>query len=183
MTLFLTRNVSLKSTFFQTTFSKQRNTISFNRLGRNLDNEQSNNRLSWPQLYQRNRHSPNSSKNSEDDRRRKDSLTGSPNSSVGLERLAPDEARAIQRANQIVMYVKFFSIWWWVVKKWCWQGFGWCNWFIGKVNMGNFKKTKQFFCKISKIIFQSQLVARMIFKMYGPDILYQVFSLSNLKFM
>uniref|UniRef100_A0A6P7FZ73 Unconventional myosin-IXb-like isoform X1 n=1 Tax=Diabrotica virgifera virgifera TaxID=50390 RepID=A0A6P7FZ73_DIAVI len=88
--------------------SKQRNTISFNRLGRNLDNESSNNRLSWPQLYQRNRHSPSSNKNNDDDRRRKDSLTGSPSSSVGLERLAPDDARAIQRANQIVMKNKSF---------------------------------------------------------------------------
>ncbi|KAG5896314.1 hypothetical protein JTB14_030518 [Gonioctena quinquepunctata] len=87
--------------------SKQRN-MPFSRMGRNSDNESSNNRLSWPQLYHRNRNSGGSSKNSEDDRRRKDSSNGSSSSSAGLERLGPDEARAIQRANQIVMKNKSF---------------------------------------------------------------------------
>lgn len=69
---------------------------------RNVDNESSNNRLSWPQFYQRTRSTTNISKCSEEDRRRKNSQS-SPGQSAGLERLPPDEARAIQRANQIVM--------------------------------------------------------------------------------
>ncbi|CAG9822727.1 unnamed protein product [Phaedon cochleariae] len=88
--------------------SKHRNTISFNRIGRNSDNESSsNNRLSWPNLYQRNKNTSSSNKHADDERRRKDSL-GSPSGSVGLERLGPDEARALQRANQIVMKNKSF---------------------------------------------------------------------------
>ncbi|KAJ8929123.1 hypothetical protein NQ314_018208 [Rhamnusium bicolor] len=101
---------------------KQRHPVSFNRTGRNNDNEpasnNNHNRLSWPQFYQRNRTSGSSSKNTEDDRRRKDSTGGSPGTSAALERLAPDEARAIQRANQIVMYVgldikRYIGVWVW----------------------------------------------------------------------
>lgn len=73
------------------------------RMTRNVDNETSNNRLSWPQFYQRTRSTTNLNKNTEEERRRKNSQTGSPGQSAGLERLPPDEARAIQRANQIVM--------------------------------------------------------------------------------
>ncbi|KAJ8975586.1 hypothetical protein NQ317_000015, partial [Molorchus minor] len=97
--------------------SKQRHTVSFNRTGRtNADNDPpTNNRLSWPQFYQRNRGAGGNTKNAEDDRRRKEATGGSPGSSAALERLAPDEARAIQRANQIVMYVCLvFGIRWWV---------------------------------------------------------------------
>ncbi|KAJ8918892.1 hypothetical protein NQ315_016794 [Exocentrus adspersus] len=95
--------------------SKQRNTA-FARLGRN-ENESStnsggNNRLSWPQFYQRTRSTSGASKSIEDDRsRRKDSTgggSGGASNSAALERLAPDEARAIQRANQIVMKNKSF---------------------------------------------------------------------------
>lgn len=86
--------------------SKQRNTVAITRAARNLDNEPTNNRLSWPQFYQRTRSATNLNKNVEEDRRRKDSLGGSPGQSTGYERLGPDEARAIQRANQIVMYVQ-----------------------------------------------------------------------------
>lgn len=70
---------------------------------RNVDNETSNNRLSWPQFYQRSRCNTNLNKNTEEERRRKNSQCGSPGQSAGLDRLPPDEARAIQRANQIVM--------------------------------------------------------------------------------
>lgn len=83
-------------------FSKQRNTVLNYRTTRNVDNEASNNRLSWPQFYQRNRSTTNPNKNIEEERRRKNSQS-SPGQSAGLERLPPDEARAIQRANQIVM--------------------------------------------------------------------------------
>nr|CAI5823164.1 unnamed protein product [Callosobruchus analis] len=87
--------------------SKQRNTILFSKGGRNIDCEQSsNNRLSWPQFYQRGRTGSACTKNSEEEqRRRKDSAGGGSGTTSGLDRLAPDEARAIQRANQIVMYV------------------------------------------------------------------------------
>lgn len=60
--------------------------------------------MSWPQFYQRNRSVGVGSKVTDDDKRRRES-TGC--TSSALERvLCPDEARAIQRANQIVMYVK-----------------------------------------------------------------------------
>nr|XP_023020766.1 unconventional myosin-IXa-like [Leptinotarsa decemlineata] len=88
--------------------SKQRSAMPFSRIGRNSDNESSNNRLSWPQLYHRNRNSGSNNKNTDDDRRRKDSSNGGASSSAGLQRLGPDEARAIQRANQIVMKNKSF---------------------------------------------------------------------------
>ncbi|XP_044259100.1 unconventional myosin-IXa-like [Tribolium madens] len=93
--------------------SKQRNILSINRLGRNNENNEvpsnNNNRLSWPQFYQRNRAigGATSNKTLDDERRRKDSTGNNPNSA--LERvLCPDEARAIQRANQIVMKNKSF---------------------------------------------------------------------------
>ncbi|XP_063930776.1 unconventional myosin-IXa-like isoform X2 [Zophobas morio] len=91
--------------------SKQRNILSINRLGRNNENEvpsnNNYNRLSWPQFYQRNRGSGAGNKTVDDERRRKDPSGNNPNSA--LERvLCPDEARAIQRANQIVMKNKSF---------------------------------------------------------------------------
>lgn len=84
-------------------FSKQRNTVLNYRTTRNVDHESSNNRLSWPQFCQRTRSTTAVNKNTEEERRRKSSQSGSPGQSAGLERLPPDEARAIQRANQIVM--------------------------------------------------------------------------------
>lgn len=85
--------------------SKQRHTVStFNR----SRDESPSNRLSWPQFYQRNR-SANSAltKNNDDERRRRDS--SSSQGASALERvLCPDEARVIQRANQIVMKNKSF---------------------------------------------------------------------------
>lgn len=71
-------------------------------------NNNNNNRLSWPQFYQRNRNSVGTSysKTNEEERRRKDSVGSGPHSAA-LERvLCPDEARVMQRANQIVMYVQ-----------------------------------------------------------------------------
>ncbi|KAF5301534.1 hypothetical protein FQR65_LT08838 [Abscondita terminalis] len=94
--------------------SKQRNTVTYNRIGRNneseVPNSNNNNRLSWPQFYQRNRNSLGISHNrsNEEERRRKDSTGSSPHSNA-LERvLCPDEARVMQRANQIVMKNKSF---------------------------------------------------------------------------
>lgn len=92
--------------------SKQRNTITINR-GRNnndVDAPSNNNRLSWPQFYQRNRSnlhhtSANNNKKSEDDPNRHREPSGK------FERvLCPDEARVMQKANQIVMYVLFFYV-------------------------------------------------------------------------
>lgn len=86
-------------------------------MGRNNDSEvphsHNNNRLSWPQFYQRNRNNIGASNNksNEDERRRKDSIGGTSNS-VTLERvLCPDDARVMQRANQIVMYVPIILFW------------------------------------------------------------------------
>lgn len=78
--------------------SKQRNTVTFNR-GRNNEVEVPNsNRLSWPQFYQRNRIAVNNKKSEEDQRHREPSGK--------FDRvLCPDEARVMQKANQIVMYV------------------------------------------------------------------------------
>ncbi|XP_076251183.1 unconventional myosin-IXb-like isoform X1 [Rhynchophorus ferrugineus] len=86
--------------------SKQRHSLS--PLNRSTEESSTSNHLSWHQFYQRNRTSTNINvKTNEDDRKRRDS-----NSSQGtnaLERvLCPDEARAIQRANQIVMKNKSF---------------------------------------------------------------------------
>lgn len=97
--------------------------MAINRATRNVDNESPNNRLSWPQFYQRTRTSSASTKTWEEDRRRKDTVTAGSSGPSGLERLAPDDARAIQRANQIVMYVSFSFCqqkcgaqyrWWWI---------------------------------------------------------------------
>lgn len=111
--------------------SKQRNTIAFNR-GRNTEVEVPNNnsghsRLSWPQFYQRNRNnlSTTNSKTPAEDRHNRDS-TGS----SAFERvLCPDEARVMQKANQIVMYVPLiirfilvveivFHVWVCYIKNW-----------------------------------------------------------------
>lgn len=84
-------------------YSKQRHTTSpFHR----AVDEAAPNRLSWPQFYQRNRsNQSNATKNNnEDDRLRRDSAANC-QGSYALEKLCPDEARVIQRANQIVMYV------------------------------------------------------------------------------
>lgn len=112
-------------------FSKQR--ITLNRTpGRNINenevptsNNNNNNRLSWPQFYQRNRNNnSNNSKNIDEERRRKESTgNSSSTNAVALERvLGLDEARAIQKANQIVMYVQNSKIWgkivwWWIFSK------------------------------------------------------------------
>lgn len=79
----------------------------FNR-GRNSEvevpnNNNGHNRLSWPQLYQRNRNNLTSgnSKISESEQRHRDS--GGANAFERV--LCPDEARVMQKANQIVMYV------------------------------------------------------------------------------
>lgn len=64
--------------------------------------------MSWPQLYQRSRNSLGGSctKNYPEERRYKEPV-GSPSA---LERvLCPDEAKVMQRANQIVMYVNLFK--------------------------------------------------------------------------
>lgn len=90
--------------------SKQRNTIAFNR-GRNTEvevpnNNSGHNRLSWPQFYQRNRNNLTStnSKIPVEDRHSRES-----GGSSAFERvLCPDEARVMQKANQIVMYVQLF---------------------------------------------------------------------------
>lgn len=109
------------SVLFFHAFSKQRNTITFNRIaGRNNNenevptsnnNNNNHNRLSWPQFYQRNRNNNSSNNNSkcveEERSRRKEPSTANCSNSVALEKvLGLDEARAIQRANQIVMYVQ-----------------------------------------------------------------------------
>lgn len=110
--------------------SKQRNTVTLNR-GRNNNvdaadvdttsssssnsNSNNNNRLSWPQFCQRargnNQHPNNTnSKICEEDAMR-------PSSTGKFNRvLCPDEARVMQKANQIVMYVPLYLLlllWWW----------------------------------------------------------------------
>lgn len=70
---------------------------------RNLDKGTANNRLAWPQFYQRSKYNSNMDKKTAEEYRRKNSQYGSSGQSAGLERLPPDEARAIQKANQIVM--------------------------------------------------------------------------------
>ncbi|XP_022914623.2 unconventional myosin-IXa-like isoform X3 [Onthophagus taurus] len=83
--------------------------------GRNPEPDSSNNhyRLSWPQFYQRTRTvsssaGPNDRK-SEEEKRRKDSAGNAAANSAALERgLCPNEARVMQRANQIVMKNKSF---------------------------------------------------------------------------
>ncbi|XP_066140696.1 unconventional myosin-IXb-like isoform X2 [Euwallacea fornicatus] len=68
--------------------------------------EASPNRLSWPQFYQRNR-SVVPTKNNDEEKLRRE--TANLQNSYALEKmLCPDEARAIQRANQIVMKNKSF---------------------------------------------------------------------------
>ena len=91
--------------------SKQSNTVPINRLGRHNDENDvsgnNHNRMSWPQFYQRNRGSTGNfnCKVADDDKRQKGTSTGS-SKSITLERvLCPNEARAMQRASQIVMYV------------------------------------------------------------------------------
>lgn len=82
--------------------SKQRHTINLSR--RVNDNEYMHNRHTL-QFYQRNRSTYPFGKSADEDRRRKDSSGSNPNSAA-LERvLCPDEARVLQRANQIVQYV------------------------------------------------------------------------------
>lgn len=85
--------------------SKHRHTTSsFHR----SNDEPTSNRLSWPQFYQRNRSNLSTTKINDDDRQRRESSTSQ--ASYTLEKvLCPDEARVIQRANQIVMYV--INIW------------------------------------------------------------------------
>ncbi|XP_060525524.1 unconventional myosin-IXa-like isoform X2 [Cylas formicarius] len=85
--------------------SKQRNSTS----GSYRSSDEPSNRLSWPQFYQRNRTSSGSAigKIAADERRRHETHTNS--GTAALEKvLCPDEARAIQRANQIVMKNKSF---------------------------------------------------------------------------
>lgn len=86
----------------------------FNRTGHasrnNSESDVNNhNRLSWPQFYQRTRSVSGGGTNYgkyEDERRRKDSLSNNNPNSAALERvLCPSEARVMQKANQIVMYV------------------------------------------------------------------------------
>lgn len=107
----LMRNSWLGNCYFW--FSKHQNTAvkgaghaSRNNTESDINNH---NRLSWPQFYQRTRSTTNSGTNygkNADDRRRRDSLSNNNPNSVALERvLCPSEARAMQRANQIVMYV------------------------------------------------------------------------------
>ncbi|XP_030757921.1 unconventional myosin-IXa-like isoform X2 [Sitophilus oryzae] len=88
--------------------SKQRTTVHV--LNRSTEETTaSSNRLSWPQFYQRNRSSTTNSaqKSSDEERKRRDSASNQ--SSAVLDRvLCPDEARAIHRANQIVMKNKSF---------------------------------------------------------------------------
>ncbi|GJQ74626.1 Myo9 [Trypoxylus dichotomus] len=97
--------------------SKHQNMTAFNRAGHpsrnNSETDVNNhNRLSWPQFYQRTRSVSSGGTNygkNEDDRRRKDSLTNNNPNSAALERvLCPNEARVMQRANQIVMKNKSF---------------------------------------------------------------------------
>lgn len=87
-------------------FSKQRHTINLPR--RVNDNEFSQNRQNVVlQQHPRGRSTLGYTfgKNSDDERRRKDSSGNNPNT-VKLQRvLCPDEARVMQRANQIVQYV------------------------------------------------------------------------------
>ncbi|XP_048526366.1 unconventional myosin-IXAa isoform X3 [Dendroctonus ponderosae] len=84
--------------------SKHRHTTSsFHR----SNDEPTTNRLSWPQFYQRNRSNLSTTKTNDDDRQRRESSTSQ--ASYTLEKvLCPDEARVIQRANQIVMKNKSF---------------------------------------------------------------------------
>lgn len=80
--------------------SKQRNTVSFNRSSA----EATNNRMSWPQFYQRTKtSSPHANLETKEDTRKKDQGASS-RPSAALERvLCPDDARVMQRATQIVM--------------------------------------------------------------------------------
>lgn len=98
--------------------SKQRNTVMATRGLRNYNENDAagnnHNRLSWPQFYyNRNRVSVNAGngKSPEEQGRmsRRDSLgigaPGNASTAVFDRVLCPDEARVMQRANQIVMYV------------------------------------------------------------------------------
>ncbi|KAK9879186.1 hypothetical protein WA026_004034 [Henosepilachna vigintioctopunctata] len=94
--------------------SKQRNNAPANRYGGKINDSgasnNSHNRLSWPQFYQRNSNSTNKPNGEEKiEKRRKESLGNTSANAAALERvLCPDEARAIQMANQIVMKNKSF---------------------------------------------------------------------------
>lgn len=62
-------------------------------------------RSSWPQFYQRNNRVSLNVAKGEEQRQRKESMSGQ-GPAAALERvLCPSEARVMQRANQIVMYV------------------------------------------------------------------------------
>lgn len=90
--------------FFFNFHSKQRHTINLPR--RINDNEYTQNRQTL-QFYQRNRSTFGYAfgKSNDEERRRKDSTGNSPNSAALERALCPDEARVMQRANQIVQYV------------------------------------------------------------------------------
>lgn len=104
-------------------YSKQRNTIALNRLSRNsgsdADAPNNHNRLSWPQFYNRGKASTASKAGGNDEgRTRKDAAVGGggggggggPHAAAFERVMCPDQARVMQRANQIVMYVLNVSL-------------------------------------------------------------------------
>lgn len=71
------------------------------------------NRLSWPLLYQGTKNSTSFtiSKTNDKERHIKDSSSLGTKSSISLERvLCPDDAKVMQKANQIVMYVFIYIL-------------------------------------------------------------------------
>lgn len=113
--------------FFYDLNSKQRNTITFSR-GRNNNvdaadvdttsssssssnsNSNNNNRLSWPQFYQQRTRGHNLHPNNMNSKKCDEDAVR-PTSTGKFDRvLCPDEARVMQKANQIVMYVPLFVV-------------------------------------------------------------------------